>query len=62
MKYLTEYRDGLLASKMADRIKATSTKAARFMEICGTHTVAIFKHGVREVLPVSYTHLRAHET
>jgi hydrogenase expression/formation protein HypD len=51
MKYLTEYRDGSLASKMADRIKATSTKAARFMEICGTHTVAIFKHGVREVLP-----------
>ena len=51
MKYLTEYRDGLLASKMADRIKATSTKPARFMEICGTHTVAIFKHGVREVLP-----------
>jgi hydrogenase expression/formation protein HypD len=51
MKYLTEYRDGLLASKMAARIKATSTKPARFMEICGTHTVAIFKHGVREVLP-----------
>jgi hydrogenase expression/formation protein HypD len=51
MKYLTEYRDGLLASKMADRIKARSTKPARFMEICGTHTVAIFKHGIREVLP-----------
>lgn len=51
MKYLTEYRDGSLASKMADRIKAISTKPARFMEICGTHTVAIFKHGIREVLP-----------
>lgn len=51
MKYLSEYRDGLVASKMADCIKATSTKPARFMEICGTHTVAIFKHGIREVLP-----------
>ncbi len=51
MKYLTEYRDGSLASKMVDRIKNTSTKRARFMEICGTHTVAIFKHGIREVLP-----------
>ena len=51
MKYLTEYRDGSLASKMVDRIKAISTKPARFMEICGTHTVAIFKHGIREVLP-----------
>ena len=51
MKYLTEYRDGSLASKMADHIKAISTKPARFMEICGTHTVAIFKHGIRDVLP-----------
>jgi len=51
MKYLSEYRDGTLAAKMVERIKATSTKPARFMEICGTHTVAIFKHGVREVLP-----------
>ena len=51
MKYLSEYRDGSLASKMAERINATSKAPARFMEICGTHTVAIFKHGVREVLP-----------
>ncbi len=51
MKYLSEYRDGALAAKMVERIKATSTKPARFMEICGTHTVALFKHGVRELLP-----------
>ena len=51
MKYLSEYRDGRVASKMADRIRAISTKPARFMESCGTHTVAIFKNGVREVLP-----------
>lgn len=51
MKYLTEYRNGSLASKIADRIKAISRKPARFMEICGTHTVAIFKNGIREVLP-----------
>ncbi len=51
MKYLSEYRDGSLASKMVERIKAISTKPARFMEVCGTHTVAIFKAGVREVLP-----------
>jgi hydrogenase expression/formation protein HypD len=51
MKYLSEYRDGSLASKIADRITAISKKPARFMEICGTHTVAIFKSGIREVLP-----------
>jgi len=51
MKYLSEYRDGSLATKMADRIMAISTKPARFMEICGTHTVAIFKSGIRQILP-----------
>jgi hydrogenase expression/formation protein HypD len=51
MKYLSEYRDGSLAAKMAERIRTISTKPARFMEICGTHTVAIFKAGVRQVLP-----------
>ena len=51
MKYLSEYRNGSLASKMVERIRDLSSKPARFMEICGTHTVAIFKSGVRQVLP-----------
>ncbi|MBW2317184.1 MAG: hydrogenase formation protein HypD, partial [Deltaproteobacteria bacterium] len=51
MKYLSEYRNGALASKMAERIRSISKKPARFMEICGTHTVAIFKNGVRQLLP-----------
>jgi len=55
MKYLSEYRDASVAFKMADRIKATSNKPARFMEICGTHTVAIFKYGIRDVLPEHIT-------
>jgi hydrogenase expression/formation protein HypD len=51
MKYLNEYRDASVASKMAACIKGISKKPARFMEVCGTHTVAIFKHGIREVIP-----------
>ncbi len=51
MKYLSEYRDSSLALKIADRIRSISKKPARFMEICGTHTVAIFKNGIRKVLP-----------
>ncbi|NVM57329.1 MAG: hydrogenase formation protein HypD [Desulfobacterales bacterium] len=51
MKYLSEYRDGSVAAKMAACIQATSKMPARFMEVCGTHTVTIFKHGIREVLP-----------
>lgn len=51
MKYLSEYRDGALASRIADSIRALSRTPARFMEVCGTHTVSIFRHGIREVLP-----------
>ena len=26
-------------------------KPVKFMEVCGTHTVAIFRHGIRDVIP-----------
>lgn len=29
----------------------------RFMEVCGTHTVAIFQSGLRSLLPASITHI-----
>ena len=51
MKYLDEYRDPELAAKLIQRIKSLSRKPVRLMEICGTHTVAIFRHGIRSVLP-----------
>jgi len=44
---------------MADTIKlikkisrlAAGKKKLRFMEVCGTHTVAIFRSGIRQILP-----------
>ncbi|MBW1741260.1 MAG: hydrogenase formation protein HypD [Deltaproteobacteria bacterium] len=51
MKHLSEYRDGALASKIVARIKAISKKPVRLMEVCGTHTVSIFRYGIRELLP-----------
>ncbi len=51
MRFLSEYRDGVLAREILEEIKRISTKPARLMEVCGTHTVAIFRHGIREVLP-----------
>ncbi len=51
MKYLDEYRDRELAARLIDRIGRDSSTPAAFMEICGTHTVAIFRHGIRQVLP-----------
>jgi len=39
---------------MIDLIKNLYKKITRpvnLMEVCGTHTVAIFKHGIRSLLP-----------
>lgn len=39
---------------MLETIKKLNEKIGRplnFMEVCGTHTVAIFKHGIRSLLP-----------
>lgn len=33
------------------RMSESLGKEIRLMEVCGTHTVAIFRHGLREVLP-----------
>ena len=51
MKYIDEYRDGEVARALSDKIRAISTKKVRLMEICGTHTMAIFRHGIRSLLP-----------
>lgn len=53
MKYLDEYRDPELAGSLLEALKkrASSDRTMRFMEICGTHTVAIFRSGLRQLLP-----------
>ena len=51
MKYVDEYRDGKVAKALSEKINAISRKPIRLMEICGTHTMAIFRHGIRSLLP-----------
>ena len=51
LKYIDEYRDAELAGHLVDKIKATSKHPIRLMEVCGTHTVSIFRSGIRSVLP-----------
>ncbi len=50
MKYIDEYRDANLAKSLAKEINDIVTRPIRLMEICGTHTMAIFRHGIRSVL------------
>jgi len=48
---MDEYRDGAVAKALSQKIRDISTKRIRLMEICGTHTMAIFRHGIRSLLP-----------
>jgi hydrogenase expression/formation protein HypD len=51
MKFVNEYRDPELGKKLLERIHRLSRKPARLMEFCGGHTMAIFKNGLRQLLP-----------
>jgi len=51
MKYVNEYRDENLAGELTRHIREESRTPIRLMEICGTHTMAIFRHGIRSLLP-----------
>ncbi|AOT71640.1 hydrogenase formation protein HypD [Geosporobacter ferrireducens] len=51
MKYLTEFRDPGLTRKLVQKIENMADKEITIMEVCGTHTMAIFKSGLRQLLP-----------
>jgi len=55
LKYIEEYRDGDLAKALIKKIHTVSKKRIRLMEVCGTHTMSIFRHGIRSVLPEGIT-------
>jgi hydrogenase expression/formation protein HypD len=55
---LSGFRDPEIARGLIDAIDATSDRMARpvkIMEVCGTHTVAIAKNGLRAVMPDNVT-------
>jgi len=51
LKHIEEYRDADISKHLIAQIKATSKRNIRLMEVCGTHTVSIFRSGIRSVLP-----------
>lgn len=52
MEWLNTYRNGEVARKLADFLKQQEElPPLRFMEVCGTHTVSICRHGIRELMP-----------
>jgi hydrogenase expression/formation protein HypD len=53
MKFIDEYRDPELGKRLIERIHRRSRNPVRLMEFCGGHTVTIFKHGLRQLLPAT---------
>ena len=54
MNYQDEYRQKELVQGLAERIRRLVSGCGRtmtFMEVCGTHTMAIYRFGLRAMLP-----------
>jgi hydrogenase expression/formation protein HypD len=51
MKFIDEFRDKEIAAGLIRRIQETSSRPIQLMEVCGTHTVSIFRYGIRGILP-----------
>ena len=51
MKHLDEYRDLELVKPLLAELQQAVTKPLRIMEVCGSHTMAIFRNGLRSILP-----------
>jgi hydrogenase expression/formation protein HypD len=54
MRHIDEYRDSLLARGLLKRIAERAAGIGRsvtFMEVCGSHTQAIGRYGIRSLLP-----------
>ncbi|MGC9157578.1 MAG: hydrogenase formation protein HypD [Terracidiphilus sp.] len=51
MKYLTEFRNGEIARRMARQIAACVTRPWKIMEVCGGQTHSIIRNGIDQMLP-----------
>ncbi|MDR1777463.1 MAG: hydrogenase formation protein HypD [Desulfovibrio sp.] len=56
----TAFRDPRLCRGLLDRLRRAldgEGRSMRFMEVCGTHTVAIFQSGLSSMLPENVAHI-----
>jgi hydrogenase expression/formation protein HypD len=51
MKYLTEFRNGEIAQRIAREIKQVTTRPWKIMEVCGGQTHSIIRNGIDQMLP-----------
>ena len=51
MRYVDEFRDSSLVVELAQRVRREATRPLCLMEVCGTHTMAIARYGIKDLLP-----------
>ncbi len=53
MRFVDEYRSGDLARRVSEEIETLLEpgRSYKFMEVCGGHTHAIYRHGIEDLLP-----------
>jgi len=51
MDLYSSFKDGSLARKLADHLFSLNPEPTTFMEVCGTHTVSIARHAIRQLMP-----------
>jgi len=51
MKYLSEFRNGKQARRLADEIARKTTQSWSIMEVCGGQTHSIIRNGIDQILP-----------
>lgn len=49
--YLDPYRDAGLLRRWAEKLQMYQGRPIKLMEVCGTHTMAIARYGIRSLLP-----------
>lgn len=55
MRFVDEFRDPQAARRLLDDIAEAASRqpTRKFMEVCGGHTHAIYRHGIEDLLPSS---------
>jgi hydrogenase expression/formation protein HypD len=51
MKYIKEFRDVSMCKKIIKNMHNKSSKPINIMEVCGSHTMAIYKNGIDKLIP-----------
>ncbi|GIX07936.1 MAG: hypothetical protein KatS3mg115_2339 [Candidatus Poribacteria bacterium] len=53
MRYISEFRDPRVARALIAQLHELAQEGGEhtFMEVCGTHTMSVYRHGIKDVLP-----------